>query len=388
MDKSHVRARAGLVAVVVASVIGLALADRSVGGDQNPPIDFEKAKQILRRVQKGERVTQGERTYVERAKAAIAKKKAEFAKTHGKPSVEITPLTDLKGDARYKGQDGGLYGDGKNEPPDALREAALAASHEIQPRDAEGAASPSGKVVLLAVGMSNTTQEYRQFMVLANRDGEKASWVVPIDGAQGGMTAFAWANPSRVTASGRIDPWLVLDQRLEAAGVSAKQVQVVWLKEANANPAADGDFPRHTDKLAKDVAALLDKLHERFPNLKLVYLSSRIYAGYAATPLNPEPFAFESAFAVRRLIRDQLDGLSLKQPERRPVLLWGPYLWADGVKGRKTDSLVYLRQDLADDGTHPSPSGQRKVAEQLLRFFKTDPTAKGWFLAPPSTAAK
>jgi hypothetical protein len=62
------------------------------------------------------------------------------------------------------------------------------------------------------------------------------------------------------------------------------------------------------------------------------------------------------------------------------VLLWGPYLWADGVKGRKTDRLVWERADLGADGTHPSPKGQQKVAALLLDFFKSDPTAKGWFL--------
>jgi hypothetical protein len=41
--------------------------------------------------------------------------------------------------------------------------------------------------------------------------------------------------------------------------------------------------------------------------------------------------------------------------------------------------LFYEEGDFAQDGTHPSPSGRRKVAEQLLRFFKTDPTAKPLF---------
>ena len=65
---------------------------------------------------------------------------------------------------------------------------------------------------------------------------------------------------------------------------------------------------------------------------------------------------------------------------KSPLLLWGPYLWADGVKGRKADGLVWKREDLAGDGTHPGEGGRRKVAELLLRFFKTDPTAKDWFL--------
>ena len=63
-----------------------------------------------------------------------------------------------------------------------------------------------------------------------------------------------------------------------------------------------------------------------------------------------------------------------------PLLLWGPYLWANGEKGRNYDDLVYRREDFHDDGTHPSDAGQQKIAEQILKFFKTDPTAKTWFL--------
>ncbi len=33
----------------------------------------------------------------------------------------------------------------------------------------------------------------------------------------------------------------------------------------------------------------------------------------------------------------------------------------------------------AHDGTHPSPSGRQKVADLLLKFFKSDPTASPWF---------
>jgi hypothetical protein len=56
------------------------------------------------------------------------------------------------------------------------------------------------------------------------------------------------------------------------------------------------------------------------------------------------------------------------------------------VKARR-DGLTYSRADLrADDGTHPSEAGSEKVARQLLHFFKTDRTARLWFLprAPES----
>jgi lysophospholipase L1-like esterase len=58
---------------------------------------------------------------------------------------------------------------------------------------------------------------------------------------------------------------------------------------------------------------------------------------------------------------------------------WGPYLWTDGEKGRK-DGFVYLRADVGIDGLHPSASGQQKIANMLLTFFKSDPAAKPWFL--------
>ena len=156
----------------------------------------------------------------------------------------------------------------------------------------------------------------------------------------------------------------------------------MWLKHAIARPAQIGDFPKHVTQLKDDTAEILRMLKRRFPNLKLAYLSSRSYAGYAGTELNPEPFAYEGAFAVRGLIQDQINGIeSLSYATgKAPLLLWGPYLWADGEKGRKAGDLVYKREDYRDDGTHPSDSGRQKIAEQLVKFFTTDPTATGWFL--------
>ena len=67
-------------------------------------------------------------------------------------------------------------------------------------------------------------------------------------------------------------------------------------------------------------------------------------------------------------------------PAKAPLLLWGPYLWADGTRGRKMDSLVWERGDFGDDGVHPSTAGRQKVAELLLDFYTTDPLAKSWFV--------
>jgi hypothetical protein len=66
--------------------------------------------------------------------------------------------------------------------------------------------------------------------------------------------------------------------------------------------------------------------------------------------------------------------------QSRARRLWGPYLWADGTTPRKSDGLIYESKDVDIDGTHPSESGRKKVAELLLRFFQTDPVASSWYL--------
>jgi hypothetical protein len=118
----------------------------------------------------------------------------------------------------------------------------------------------------------------------------------------------------------------------------------------------------------------------------VTYLSSRTYAGYATSPLNPEPHAYENGFAVKWIIADQLAGKPemnydpAKGAVRAPWVAWGPYIWADGVKASKS-GLSYVREDYTEtDGTHPTPSGRMKVATRLMDFMKTDPTTRTWFL--------
>lgn len=355
-------------------------------GDQS--IDWQRARELRRREQRGDTLTADERAYLERAMAERSRQARENARPTGKESTGLVPVPEM-GEALYKGQTGGLYGGGQNVPPEPHARAAGDQAALIQPLDPNGVPSEAGIIVLISVGMSNTTQEFSAFKKLADADPNKSADVMLVDCAQGGMAAHQWAYPEKVLAQNRPSPWVVMDQRLRKAGVTAGQVQVVWLKQAQMVPSRLGEFPGHAESLRDDIAVILRELKVRFPNLRLAHLSSRIYAGYASTALNPEPYAYESAFSVRWLIDAQIEG----DPElncdptrgevKAPLLLWGPYLWADGIVPRQSDGLVWNREDLAQDGTHPSTSGRQKVAELLLGFFKTDANTKRWFLTEP-----
>jgi hypothetical protein len=294
-----------------------------------------------------------------------------------KESTGLKPLTEMSASDRYQGEDGGLYGAGKNTPPEAHAQAARRELARIEPLDSAGKPDPGGKIVLVALSMSNATQEFSAFKRLADADKDKAARITIVDCAQGGQAMAEWAPP-------QAQPWAVAEQRLSANRVTPQQVQAAWIKLANKGPR--GNLAEHGKKLQADTLAMLHNAKKRFPNLRIAYLSSRIYGGYATTRLNPEPYAYESAFAARWLIQDQIKGDpalnfdAAKGEVRAPILLWGPYLWADGTTPRKSDGLVYTRDDLAQDGTHPSNSGRMKVARQLLDFFKTDPLARPWFV--------
>jgi hypothetical protein len=297
-------------------------------------------------------------------------------------AVGLKPLTEMTAEDRYKGEDGGLYGGGKNDPPDAHQTAARDELKRITPLDSQGRPSREGKIVFISIGMSNTNGEFQMFKDQADRDSRKASEVILVNGAVGGAGAASWAK-------GAERVWNTVMERIKDAGVSSEQVQVAWMKHADQGPQPDTAPLEYAKKLKDWELSILKLLKARFQNLRVCYLSSRIYGGYNIAGIrvvNPEPFAYESAFAVRWLIQAQMKGEPdlnydpKKGPVRAPLLLWGPYLWADGITPRKSDGLVWERKDLGEDGVHPSKSGGQKVADMLLKFFKTDPDAAKWFL--------
>ncbi|HMF09935.1 MAG TPA: PKD domain-containing protein [Thermoanaerobaculia bacterium] len=306
------------------------------------------------------------------------------------------PLPDL-GPGLYQTFAGGLYPGGNSTRPPAHEAAGVQIGTNIAPRNAAGGVDlVNGKIVMVSIGMSNANDEFASgstaFLPRANGDPSKNPKLVIVNGAQSGQDAPQWIDPNAAT-------WTTVDSRLTAAGVTPQQVQVAWVKQAIAHPLTLGSFPTHAQVLQNDIQTIARNLLIRYPNIQIAYFSSRTraYTNDAAT-LNPEPFAYESGFSVKWMIENQINGqgnLNFDPGQGTvvaPYLSWGPYIWADGTNPR-SDGFTWLCTDTQSDFTHPSTTGIQKVADQLLAFFKTDPTARPWFLrntvmgSPPTVTA-
>ena len=191
----------------------------------------------------------------------------------------------MTADEKYKGQDGGLYGAGQNGSPESH-------PRRCQKRSCQDRAGSTRK----AVHPSGTTRHKSRFdqhvecdaSIFASSkssrmpDADKIPRASTIaDCAQGGRAMAQWVSPDRPPLR-----WKPRRRRARPCR-SPKQVQIAWVKLADVRPT--GELADHTGKLQKDTIAVVQNAKAMFPNLKIVYLGSRIYAGYATTPLNPEP---------------------------------------------------------------------------------------------------
>jgi uncharacterized protein YjdB/lysophospholipase L1-like esterase len=351
--------------------------------------------------------------------------------TNAKPIA----LMDMKSSDSYLGFAGGLYENSSDTVPPDHDAAGVAAAAAIHPLNQSGNQVSNGAVVFLGIGMSNATIEFSAFKTaaLANSSVNRTTLAME-DGAYGSVTACEWTvaqgpttaacpNASGVPAENQYDrvrdTVLAIDTSAPSAPsgcgtttnpcLTEAQVQVIWLKDANPAPADNGLGSLTSSTVcANDLTAnpvpeacnyelqlgkILRAARSRYPNLKQVFLSTRIYAGYASVPLNPEPYAYEYGFSAKWVIEAQilqnrngtadfvagnLNYDSSKGTVVAPWTAWGTYLWADGDIPR-SDSLVWLPSDFQSDGTHPNPQGTQKVVNLLMNFFLSSKYTSSWF---------
>ena len=349
-----------------------------------------------------------------------------FTVSHA-PLAHNVPIMDMTSSQTYMGYSGSLYENNSDSAPSDHDADGITLGQQIQPLDVNGNPSANGAIAFISLGLSNTSLEFGGFALYV-ADPTRSSQVNPrlavLNGAKPGEAACAYADPvlapnllclipPYTSTDGQNQYDRVRDEVLATAtgapGVAAgcgttanpclteKQVQAIWLKEASPYPEGSG-FATLCDSSTSgcsNTASTTEAVHfeeqigqivraarARYPNLKQVFLASRIYAGYIIIDKSPEPFAYEYGFSAKWAIQAQID--QTRGQGTDPVagdldynngtaawLAWGPYLWADGANPRK-DGLVWLSSMYqTKDYQHPNSVGIDQVDNLLFSFFTT-----------------
>lgn len=307
-------------------------------------------------------------------------------------SVKVTSLKPLTAGGNYvsgsdrtlKAYPTYLYPGNANAMPATHRAKGEALAATIQPLNAGGSVDlNNGKIVMIAEGMSNTRSEMETFdsLLAANRTMLHAKLEFR-NLAQGGCDLVCWAD--------------------KPVGPIDAQVQIALLKHSN-NRAQNADgapkiaigpftsretktFPAHAQTTNAMLKQRILNLKKQYPNLKLVFLTSRTFGGWSCAPAGDEyhePVAFEEGFVVQWLIRDQIlsadPDLAFEGPNAKaPWLAWGPYLW----------DPAWPENYFKADGTHPCDAGKLAAARKWYDFLTQEGIAKTWFLKSDPNAVE
>jgi hypothetical protein len=338
------------------------------------------------------------------------------------------PLMDMTASQNYLSFAGGLYENSTDTVPSDHDADGRSIAGQIQPLDTNGNPSSHGTILFTSIGMSNAADEFGLFLRRARTDGSVYNAkVVILNGGYGGITTCDWVQPNgnppcSQHTENQYDR--VRDRVFAGAGVTERQVQAVWIKEANGGPGVRGCGPNRFEpcrplcdpkssgcrndpaktealRFESQLGQIIRAAKQRWPNLKLAFISTRIYAGYSNGPVSPEPFAYEYGFSAKWLIAAQIKQSESRKPDEvagnldyasgsAPWIDWGPYIWADGATPR-ADGLAWCdgqqqapcngEMDFQQDGMHPNSRGSLKVADLLLHFFLTSPFTAQWFAA-------
>lgn len=383
-----------------------------------------------------------------------------------------TPLPNFGVNEKYLNQYPGLLYDGSNDVPAAHDADGRTLAATIKPVDrntgrpcAAGTHNADCKVVFLSIGFSNNTIEFcggSTFLDNGRGDDDPAATgcptpiplqnttctvgtncpynqdisfmgqaftdttgtirkngdIVLVDGAKGGQVLACWDDTGydpQPQCDSNPDNYGRVKNILEGAGFEENQVLSIWLKDSNDHPihslSERGtvlDSQIDAFKAEKHFGNVLRSIQTHYPNIRQVFISPRIYGGFATTvgnTLNPDPFAYELGFSIKFLIQAQITQLggggtspiagdlfynvSNPSASSAPWIAWGPYLWADGSQTCPTGQVClnsdfrYTWPDNPDGSkgnecTHPGNDAEQKVGKMLLDYMKASPYT-AWF---------
>lgn len=299
-------------------------------------------------------------------------KKSEIENARAEVLGQAMKIDDIGNFTTYKGQGGGLYTGSKNSPELSQKILIQKQLRLIKPLDSRGIDNSDGKIGFVFIGDSYTAGEFKFFSDFIEDNSSTNQSLVLVDATQNNLNASHWDKS--------LYAWDILSQEVTEAGVTANQIQVLWINLG---------FGSYNDNLDTDIKAQADMLERviktalvKYPSVRVVYLSSPRYAGLSKDPNFQEPQSYEVAFAVREIINRQERGeLSFRQDNTsltsEPALLWGPYVWSNDTSGNSNFS--YKPERYVENGLILTIQGKQRYAVDLFDFWSSYEFSKSWF---------
>ncbi|MFI5171131.1 MAG: T9SS type A sorting domain-containing protein [Chitinophagales bacterium] len=301
----------------------------------------------------------------------------------------LVPIVDLQ-TGFYMGFQGGLYPGGLNDIPTAHLDSGIIQALSIIPINFDGEVDTMvGKVVMVGLGSGSAQKSFNKFISQYEDAGYTDSCVRIVNAciSEQGIEQMIDEDADDFY-------WKDVNDFLQEEDLKKKQVAVVWVMNASFIDSVE-TMPAYVDSLKLKYIALIRKLKDQFPNVKLIYISGLQYGGYLApdadhTNAYAEPAPYYNDFAIKAVIEAQINGDTLLNYSDDDAgaawTCWGPNFWADGRNLRTYDNLRWICPgdfDTGGDGFFLSGTGQQKIADRLFDFFNTQPTTIPWFYGLP-----
>lgn len=281
-------------------------------------------------------------------------------------------LNDLETFTQYRGNLGGLYLNNSNEPSKDQQILIQNQLKKVKPLDKTGKSKENGKIGFVYIGDPYTQGEFKEIADYVRLNSEINKNLVLIDGALQTQNTEKWNKSSF--------PWGELSKQLQESKITPPQVQVFWVNFSSDE--YTGNFSDDNIAYRESVTGIIQKALSKYPNTKVVYLSSPRYAGFSENRDFQEPSAYEAGFGVRDIIGAQENGSLVLGENNTKIsseaaLVWGPYIWNPSTEGGQDFS--YARNNYAADGITLLPVGKQRYSVDVVNFFRDYEFSKSWF---------
>lgn len=299
-----------------------------------------------------------------------------------KSNADFVPLTDL-GNAVFRGYSGGLYPNGSNKASGIYLQDIQSRAYGIKALDSNGLASSSGKIVFIGVGASNPRTEFAAFQQMLDTFKNINPDLITVNTCIGGQGVQKMNDPAD-------NYWKSAQHMFDSMQVHPNQVQVAWIETENTQK-GDSIFPGAPLSLVQDLRVLLQTMKQKYPNLKLCFMSARAYAGWASggTGKGLEyPRDYYNGWACKWLIDSAAAGnagfVYTGNTPDIPMPVYSTYMWTNKGDVRNDGFSINCSTDIGNDGLHLSAAGEQKLGKQIFDFFSRDVSSTPWFLASGS----